>query len=98
VHAFRDWIDDLARRHPQLRRFYAYERHAPGDAAISRPDSVGLIGREQLAAWIPQDRDVDVYLLGPTAFMRAMKRHLLALGVPNAQTRYEFFGPATSLD
>jgi nitric oxide dioxygenase len=24
VHAFRDWIDGLAARHPQLKRFYCY--------------------------------------------------------------------------
>jgi len=30
-------------------------------------------------------------------FMRAMKRHLRALGVPESQTRHEFFGPASSL-
>ena len=98
VHAFRGWIDELAARHPQLQRFYAYEHHAPGNSSATPPDTVGLIGREQLASWLPEDRDVDVYLLGPTAFMGAMKRHLVALGVPNAQTRFEFFGPATALD
>jgi nitric oxide dioxygenase len=98
VHAFRVWVDELAARHPQLQRFYAYEHHVPGTKTAPDPDSVGFIGREQLANWLPEDRDVDVYLLGPTAFMRAMKRHLIALGVPNAQTRFEFFGPATALD
>jgi len=98
VHAFRGWIDELAARHPQLQRFYAYEHHAPGVSSAPRPDTVGLIGREHLASWLPEDRDVDVYLLGPTPFMRAMKQHLVALGVPDAQTRFEFFGPATALD
>jgi len=98
VHAFRGWVDELAEHHPQLQRFYAYEHHEPGGDSSLHPDSVGLIGREQLARWLPEDRDVDVYLLGPTPFMRAMKRHLLALGVPDARTRLEFFGPATALD
>ncbi|MGN6529265.1 MAG: NO-inducible flavohemoprotein [Burkholderiaceae bacterium] len=97
VHAFRDWIDGLAARHPQLQRFYCYETHAaPGDAAAA-PDAVGRIGPEQLAQWLPANRDVDVYLLGPIGFMREMKQHLRALGVPEAQTRVEFFGPAAAL-
>lgn len=98
VHAFRGWIDDLAARHPQLQRFYAYENHPSGEASAPRPDAVGLIGREELASWLPQDRNVDVYLLGPVGFMRAMKRYLSALGVPKVQTRFEFFGPATLLE
>ena len=98
VHAFRDWIDGLAARHPQLQRFYCYERHAgPCDDAPA-PDAVGQIGLQHLADWLPQGRDVDVYFLGPTGFMRAMKKHLAALGVPEAQVRYEFFGPATALE
>ncbi len=97
AHAFRAWIDALAARHPQLERFYCYESHDDGlDPAVA-PDAVGQIGLDELAAWLPADRDVDVYFLGPTSFMRAMKKHLALLGVPEAQTRYEFFGPATAL-
>ena len=29
--------------------------------------------------------------------MKAVKSHLLELGVPQAQTHYEFFGPAEAL-
>ncbi len=43
---------------------------------------------------MPETRDVDVYFLGPEAFMKAIKRHLKTLGVPAVQSRYEFFGPA----
>jgi len=41
---------------------------------------------------------VDAYFLGPKGFMAAIKRHLKALGVPEAQSRYEFFGPASALE
>ena len=30
--------------------------------------------------------------------MQAVKRHLKTLGVPESQTRYEFFGPASALE
>ena len=45
----------------------------------------------------PADRDVDAYFLGPKGFMGAVKRQLKALGVPQSQSRYEFFGPAADL-
>ncbi len=92
VHAFRSWVDGLAEQHPQLQRFYCYEEHDEG------ADHVGLLTEEVLAQWLPADRDVDVYFLGPQGFMRAVKRHLKALGVPEQQSRYEFFGPAALLD
>ncbi len=92
VHAFRSWVDELAEQHPQLQRFYCYEEHDEG------ADHVGLLTEEVLAQWLPADRDVDVYFLGPQGFMRAVKRHLKALGVPEQQSRYEFFGPAALLD
>ena len=95
VHAFRDWIDDLARQHPQLKRFYCYDEH---DGTGPVADKVGLLSQEQLAQWLPEQRDLDAYFLGPKGFMAAIKRHLKALGVPAEQSRYEFFGPAAALE
>ena len=92
VHAFRDWIDGLAARHPQLKRFYCHAEEG-GNA-----DAVGLLNEELLAQWLPQERDVDAYFLGPKAFMAAIKRQLKGLGVPESQSRYEFFGPAAALE
>jgi nitric oxide dioxygenase len=96
AHAFRDWVDGLAQRHPQLRRFYCYERHEATQAAA--PDATGMIGRGELDRWLPASRDIDVYFLGPKPFMQAIKKHLKSLGVPEAQSHYEFFGPASALD
>jgi nitric oxide dioxygenase len=95
VHAFRTFIDELAAQHPQLKRFYVYEKPRPEDTAY---DATGYIDEARLRAWMPQTRDVDVYFLGPKSFMKAIKQHLTALGVPAAQSRYEFFGPASALD
>ena len=91
VHAFRSWVDELAEQHPQLQRFYCYAEQ--GESA----DHVGLLTEEVLAQWLPQERDLDAYFLGPKGFMGAVKRHLKALGVPEQQSRYEFFGPAAEL-
>lgn len=94
VHAFRRHVDTLAEAHPQLQRFYCYgEQGAPGSLA----DATGYLHTALLAQWMPASRDVDVYFLGPLPFMQAVKRSLHALGIPEQQTHYEFFGPASAL-
>jgi nitric oxide dioxygenase len=94
VRAFGEWIDSLAARHPQLRTFLCYSTPRDGDLA----DAYGLLSRELLAEWLPDGRDLDAYFLGPKPFMALVKRHLRELGVPEAQSRYEFFGPAAALE
>ncbi|MYZ52672.1 NO-inducible flavohemoprotein [Malikia spinosa] len=93
-HAFRDTVDGLAARHPQLQRFYCYDQ---ADAA-DQVDAVGLLDQQCLADWLPASRDLDAYFLGPKPFMALVKRQLKALGVPEAQTHFEFFGPAAALN
>ncbi|GGC13754.1 NO-inducible flavohemoprotein [Pseudoduganella buxea] len=95
VHAFRDHVDALAGRHPQLRRHYIYAEQRDGQAA---PDALGLLDRDTLAGWLPESRDVEAYFLGPTPFMKAVKQSLRELGVPEKQTYFEFFGPAAALN
>ncbi|MTW13368.1 NO-inducible flavohemoprotein [Pseudoduganella eburnea] len=95
VHAFRQHIDGLAERHPQLKRHYIYAEERAGQP---QADAIGMLGNKELGEWLPQSRDVDAYFLGPLPFMKAVKRSLHELGVPEAQTYYEFFGPAKALD
>jgi nitric oxide dioxygenase len=95
VHAFRDAIDELAARHPQLKRFYCYETKRAEDAEVH---ATGYLDEVLLAEWLPETRDADVYFLGPIGFMKAVKKHLKAIGVPESQSRYEFFGPASALE
>ncbi len=95
VHAFRQWVDALAARYPQLKRFYCY---AEDDGVSPAADTLGLLSQDQLAQWLPEQRDLDAYFLGPKSFMVAIKRHLKALGIPEQQSRYEFFGPAAALE
>ncbi|OCR22781.1 dihydropteridine reductase [Pseudomonas syringae] len=95
VHAFREWVDNLAARHPQLKRFYCYDED---DGVSPAADAVGLLNQARLEQWLPEDRDLDAYFLGPKGFMAAMKRQLKLAGVPEKQSRYEFFGPASVLE
>ena len=94
VHAFRDWVDSQGAERPQLRHYVCYSEPRAGDKA----DAEGFLSLEQLEQWLPEQRDLDAYFLGPKPFMAQVKRHLQALGVPPGQSHYEFFGPASALD
>lgn len=94
VRAFTATIDALATVHPQLQRFYCLEEPRAGDGAAA----YGRLNLELLQGWLPAERDLDAYFLGPKPFMAALKRQLRELGVPEEQTHYEFFGPAAALE
>lgn len=93
AHAFRDWLESMCSAHPQLQRFYCYSEPRSEDT----PHASGLLTESLLAQWLPAQRDLDAYFLGPKPFMANVKRHLHNLGVPTAQCSYEFFGPAAEL-
>lgn len=92
VQAFSARVEELAQRHTQLHRYVCLER--PDKVA----DAYGLLTGELLQRWLPAERDVDAYFLGPKPFMAMLKRQLSELGVPAQQVRYEFFGPASALE
>lgn len=96
VHAFRDAIEERDAQHPQLQRFYVYDEHLQDEALA--PHATGRLSSAQLAQYLPASRDVDAYFLGPKPFMRLIKQQLRELGLPEAQTRCEFFGPAAALE
>ncbi|MEX6500464.1 NO-inducible flavohemoprotein [Pseudomonas zhanjiangensis] len=94
VHAFRDWVQAQAEANPRLRHYYCYSEPRDHDQA----HATGLLTQERLAEWLPGERDLDAYFLGPKPFMAQVKRHLRELGVPEQQSHYEFFGPASALE
>lgn len=95
VHAFGETIDYWARKYPRFRAFVAYEQGALGDGEW--PNALGRPTLDQLAYWLPQDRDCDAYVLGPKPFMAFVRNGLLSLGVLMDRIHVEFFGPAEAL-
>jgi len=93
VHAFRERVDTIAANHDNVSVCYVYDTPRPGDD----PHAVGFVTRELLANRLPADRDVDLYLLGPKAFMRAVYADGRALGIAPERLRFEFFGPLEDL-
>jgi nitric oxide dioxygenase len=93
THAFKQHVDDLAATNDKISPCYVYSE----PAATCQPHAQGFITKEMIAAQLPADGDVELYLLGPKPFMAAALRIAKELGVPDAQIHYEFFGPAEDL-
>ena len=93
THAFRSHVDALAEQHDNLKVGYVYSEPLKGDQA----HETGFFDRQKLSAMLPDSTDVDVYFLGPKAFMQSCQQLLNELGIPAENQRYEFFGPLESL-
>lgn len=91
VHAFRDWLVEVADKHPDFRRAVFYETATTGDRAGVDYDFAGRldIGQIEAAVLLP---DADYYLCGPVAFMREQVDALVARGVDPQRIHTEIFG------
>jgi nitric oxide dioxygenase len=92
AHAFRERIDALASRHPNLKHAYIYSEPLSGD----EPHHLGFVTSEILRQYAPAN--ADVYFLGPKPFMVQMNRLVREASVAAERIRYEFFGPLEALD
>jgi nitric oxide dioxygenase len=72
-----------------LQRFYSYDQATANDDA----DAVGYLTTEQLAQWLPKNRDVDAYFLGPKPFMALVKRSLADWACQKAKPTTNFLAP-----
>ena len=96
VQGFADQLEVWRKRYPQFRAHVVHEQ--PPAAGERAPDALGRPELAHFERWLPADRDVDAYLLGPAPFMGAVRRSLQAIGVAEPRIRHEFFGPAQALD
>ena len=94
VHAFQAVLKEWQTRYSQFRAHVVYTDTVADPA---QPNIIGLPAVEHLQQWLPANRDVEAYFLGPKPFMAFIKRALHDLGIPDEQSHYEFFGPAEAL-
>ena len=97
VHAFRDFVRQLAGRHANLNVHYRYNEASEEDRAMRWHDSEGFIDAELLEDMLPE-RDADYYFCGPKPFMMGIYHNLLKWGIPASQVHFEFFGPRQELE
>lgn len=93
--AFQSVLRDWEQRFPLFKSYVVYNEAS--SAPEPQPNAVGMPSIEHLKQWMPEDRNVEVYFLGPKPFMAFMKRSLHEMSVPDTQAHYEFFGPAEAL-
>eukprot|EP00743_Colponemidia_sp_Colp-15_P013970 GILK01016417.1.p1 GENE.GILK01016417.1~~GILK01016417.1.p1 ORF type:complete len:206 (-),score=13.29 GILK01016417.1:143-760(-) len=94
AHAFADVVEAISAAAPAtISHHFIYTNGAASAAAA------GDLAFARLEDWMPKGTaDIDVYLLGPKAFMRTMRHGLIAKGVPASQIHYEFFGPTQAIE
>ena len=97
LHALGDEVEAIAATRPGIHVHFCYRTPSARDVARARHGSTGLVSRELLQSLLPLD-DYDVYLCGPTPFMKAVFATLRGLGVARGRIKYEFFGPASLLE
>lgn len=100
VHAFAAEVRRLAERHPRFHIHICYDE-VETDGLTTRPearcDTHGRIDLLLLQRLLPGP-DADFYFCGPKPFMEVIAGALRAWNVPEAQIRYEFFGPSETLN
>ncbi|WP_248930526.1 NO-inducible flavohemoprotein [Paenibacillus hamazuiensis] len=97
VHALKDEVRAIAANHPQVKVYFCYEKPTTFDKASGDYDKDGYIDLPWLQTVVPT-ADGPFYFCGPIPFMKAIHRALKMWGVAAADIRYEFFGPAGSLE
>lgn len=87
---FREEIEYLQRRHPNLRAVVTVSHPEGTDWAGEK----GRISKELIAKSVPDLASRYVHLCGPVSLMEAVKKELAELGVPSERVKTEAFGPA----
>ncbi len=95
-HAMGTHVRRLARDNDNVRVHVRYSQPDPDDVEGRDHDAQGRVEMALLARLLPLE-SVDVYLCGPTPFMKSLYGGLVAAGVPESRLHYEFFGPASAL-
>ncbi|ODA68087.1 Flavohemoprotein [Methyloligella halotolerans] len=97
MQAFREVIDQLAEKHPNLHRHYCYDEPAKDGATRAAHMTTGLVDEALLDKLLPGE-GAEYYFCGPKPFMESVHRQLTVRGVPAENLHFEFFGPRGTLD
>ncbi|MEN8133332.1 MAG: pyridoxamine 5'-phosphate oxidase family protein, partial [Pseudomonadota bacterium] len=96
VHAFGDYVRNLAIDWASLRVHVRYSRPLDSDIEGKDYDSIGHVDIDLLKSLLSFD-DYEFYLCGPPPFMESLYDGLKALNIADERIHYEFFGPGATL-
>ena len=80
----------------ELSFHFRYSAPSEEDIRNANYHSSGLISQEFLSEFISPE--THIYFCGPKPMMQHTHKALAALGHPEPQTHFEFFGPQTELE
>lgn len=89
VQGFQKYLTDLANQHKNLHYFSDY---------TTDPVACTQAVLAKFLLYLPEERNIDVYFLGPLGFMISVKKGLTGLGVDESNLHWEFFGPNKNLN
>jgi ferredoxin-NADP reductase len=93
-HLFKDYLQQAAARHENLRLHVCYSRPEKTDVIGRDYQHSGRVTADLLKQLLPSN-NYDYFLCGPGSFMNSLTGGLTAWGVPAKNIHYEAFGPAT---
>lgn len=98
---YADEFANLANRFENLRILNYYSQSKPSPASSDRSkrwqDKPGYINATDLSAFVPNLNELPIFLCGPDPMMRAVRKAIVSLGVPNEQiSTEEFVSPKTA--
>ena len=94
-HAFKAYLEKLARSHPALELHGLYGAPAPDDVEGRDFQHAGFIDVTLLKRVLPHGHH-QFYVCGPPAMMAALVPALADWGVPKSDIHFESFGPGSS--
>lgn len=97
--AFREVIDTLASKHPNLKKHYRYSDPAPDGVirVLNSEVSEGFVDAALIESLVDTP-DADYYFCGPKPFMVNIYHDLIKWGAPANQINFEFFGPRQEIE
>lgn len=95
-HALRDEVTALCEQKPNASIHFRYSTPTEDDLRNANHDSSGLINQEFLAEYLTPE--TEIYFCGPKPMMTNIYKALKAIGHPESQTHFEFFGPQEELE
>ncbi|MCZ8512492.1 NO-inducible flavohemoprotein [Paenibacillus filicis] len=97
MHALKEEVTANAERQPNISAYFCYDKPSALDRENPLFHKEGRIDLAWIRSLVPS-RDAVFYFCGPVPFMKAVNRALTEWGVRREDIRYEFFGPAGSLE
>ena len=93
-HAFKDDLEQLAKKHPSFHLHVAYSGVAPDALPKSDFYHAGHVDLALLQHVLPSS-SFEFYVCGPPAMMNSLVPALVEWGVPKSRIKFEAFGPAS---